>query len=345
MRRVPVIIGFWSIVSTLYVRVPRSTQYNVCSDCLCCALESEATNDDGDKKTGPQSKKMKTSKEEEEKDEEDKKIKTKKKKKAKTKKREHFADQDLVLDRTLPKNFPGTDVKTILLIKSENSLNKQQLQEIQQLPLAQLVCGKGSLFDPSSVPTKKATHMSEKWVWKGPFSLSASDKKQQRNSTVGDVLKLRLMYHRQQVAGQMQVSLSPFELFYEADKNDRIWLRYPQLATLPISHWQVQKVLHKESARDVPVVNRASCGIFKCTDVPPKIWLEYPQLLVEMMKCNLFKLMCQPVCGDVSLDNLIVAVPKTNVSPRYVKHPSFCFVFLSLLFYVCVSYLVFRCSL
>jgi hypothetical protein len=74
----------------------------------------------------------------------------------------------VLCDRNLPKDFPEQ-----VLIKNGFVLTKQQVAEIQdKLPLAQMVTGKGSLFDEKKVPGKKGTYMGEEHVWKGPFDIS-----------------------------------------------------------------------------------------------------------------------------------------------------------------------------
>ena len=185
-----------------------------------------------------------------------------------------------------------------------------------------MVTGTGSFL--SGRMHKKTMHMEEKWCWRGAYVVDKKGK-------VGDKLKVLLMVERTAFAQRMGVNVPNLELFAEEDQPNRIWLRFEQLSTVPRSEWKITDRVHNETLKalqkehksgmpdidrevaTVHIVDRASCGVVDCYHVDSSLWQQQPDLLVQMMQCNMFKLVCQPQCGDVHLGNLLLVYQKKKV--------------------------------
>lgn len=179
-------------------------------------------------------------------------------------KEEKTKEKDPVLDRTLPGDFPKQ-------LQFAGSLDAKLLGAIRALPLAQMVCGKGSLFDANKPASKPPTYMDDGWVFKG---IRVFDSRMGNNnvgktqtgpydvSKDGANLKVRLMQYRTDFAARMGCCTPAMSVWTQADNQDYAWVRFKQLAPVQKDKWRVYKREHSESGGvEIPIVDSSTTGV------------------------------------------------------------------------------------
>ena len=160
---------------------------------------------------------------------------------------------------------------------------------------------------------KKATRLLPDAVWKGPYDLKKT----------GDVDKIQRMVTRVDQFTKWGIPTPAMDLFGEADHDRHVWLRFPQLASVPAAKWStVTKIVKpkKSRAKDPEkrakadaekkthtfvVVVRASMGTEILSRARKADWaraeIVIPAILALAGRC-----LVEPPCGDSHLGNLLL---------------------------------------